>query len=224
MASKGNNVPWAFVGGPLWLDFINTEIVEHGQARDLLQNIDDYQTWLRLAVARTGQSDVIVLPRGHQQANEKIVIAQIRQFRDALREFANTSLQGKEMPGKFLKEINQVLGSYVGFTQLRKREGAWVTEFVRADAASSLSSLLPIAQSLAEFATTADLSRLHHCGNPECILFFYDDTKNQARRFCSAATCGNRLRVAAHYRRQRELRSRKKTKEDERRRKKTKES
>jgi predicted RNA-binding Zn ribbon-like protein len=34
------------------------------------------------------------------------------------------------------------------------------------------------------------------------VLFFYDTTKNHARRWCSMAFCGNRHKVAAHYRRQ----------------------
>jgi predicted RNA-binding Zn ribbon-like protein len=33
------------------------------------------------------------------------------------------------------------------------------------------------------------------------VLFFYDTTKNHARRWCSMAFCGNRHKVAAHYRR-----------------------
>jgi predicted RNA-binding Zn ribbon-like protein len=41
------------------------------------------------------------------------------------------------------------------------------------------------------------------CRNSACILFFYDMTKNHARQWCSMRLCGNRMKVAAHYRRQR---------------------
>jgi predicted RNA-binding Zn ribbon-like protein len=33
------------------------------------------------------------------------------------------------------------------------------------------------------------------------VLFFYDTTKNHARHWCSMTICGNRSKVAAHYRR-----------------------
>jgi len=41
------------------------------------------------------------------------------------------------------------------------------------------------------------------CQNPQCVLLFYDTTKNHARRWCSMAACGNRAKVAAHYQRAR---------------------
>ena len=37
--------------------------------------------------------------------------------------------------------------------------------------------------------------RLKLCGADGCGAFFYDDTKNRARRWCDARTCGNRTRV-----------------------------
>jgi hypothetical protein len=40
MSSKVKAASWLFVGGALWLDFINTEIVEHGHARIC------FKTWL----------------------------------------------------------------------------------------------------------------------------------------------------------------------------------
>jgi hypothetical protein len=37
--------------------------------------------------------------------------------------------------------------------------------------------------------------RLAVCGNPACRLVFVDDSKNQSRRWCDNAGCGNRFRV-----------------------------
>ena len=54
-----------------------------------------------------------------------------------------------------------------------------------------------------ETGLTADLSLVKACQNPQCVLFFYDTTKNHARRWCSMAACGNRAKVAAHYQRAR---------------------
>ncbi|XES01431.1 CGNR zinc finger domain-containing protein [Streptomyces sp. S1D4-11] len=40
--------------------------------------------------------------------------------------------------------------------------------------------------------------RLRPCLAPNCLLFF---VKNHARRECCSPVCGNRVRVARHYRR-----------------------
>jgi predicted RNA-binding Zn ribbon-like protein len=52
-----------------------------------------------------------------------------------------------------------------------------------------------------------DPALVRRCGNPKCVLYFYDTTKNHNRRFCSPAICGNRVKAAARYRRQRGGRS-----------------
>lgn len=44
----------------------------------------------------------------------------------------------------------------------------------------------------------AGTSRLHRCAGPDCHAVFVDLSRNQSRRFCSPAVCGNRVHVAAH--------------------------
>jgi len=63
--------------------------------------------------------------------------------------------------------------------------------------------LAAIAASAAQLLGGDDLSLVKACQNPQCVLFFYDTTKNHARRWCSMAACGNRAKVAAHYQRAR---------------------
>ena len=61
--------------------------------------------------------------------------------------------------------------------------------------------LVLIAVAAADLLCHGDLSLVKKCDNPRCILYFYDTTKNHARRWCSMAGCGNRMKAAAHYRR-----------------------
>jgi predicted RNA-binding Zn ribbon-like protein len=63
--------------------------------------------------------------------------------------------------------------------------------------------LVPVAESAAGLLSSGNLALVRKCENPECILFFYDTTKNHGRRWCSMSACGNRAKVAAHYRRTR---------------------
>lgn len=43
--------------------------------------------------------------------------------------------------------------------------------------------------------------RVRSCGNPACVLWFLDTTRSGTRRWCSMATCGNRLKARRHYQR-----------------------
>ncbi|MFC8046660.1 CGNR zinc finger domain-containing protein [Nocardia sp. NPDC057353] len=41
--------------------------------------------------------------------------------------------------------------------------------------------------------------RIRQCAHPDCVLFFYDTSRNGTRRWHSMAACGNRTKAARHY-------------------------
>ncbi|MFI5801251.1 CGNR zinc finger domain-containing protein [Streptomyces sp. NPDC051561] len=41
--------------------------------------------------------------------------------------------------------------------------------------------------------------RIRPCANPQCVLHFYDVSKNGTRRWCSMSGCGNRAKASRHY-------------------------
>jgi predicted RNA-binding Zn ribbon-like protein len=41
--------------------------------------------------------------------------------------------------------------------------------------------------------------RIRKCANPDCVLWFYDVSKNGQRRWCSMQGCGNRMKAARFY-------------------------
>jgi len=61
--------------------------------------------------------------------------------------------------------------------------------------------LAPLAHSAADLFTEAERSRVRKCR--ECLLHFLDTSKKGTRHWCSMQRCGNRLKVAAYARRQR---------------------
>jgi predicted RNA-binding Zn ribbon-like protein len=52
-------------------------------------------------------------------------------------------------------------------------------------------------------ATRLDRSRVRRCGREGCVLLFLDTSKNNTRRWCDMAVCGNRVKAATHYHRHR---------------------
>lgn len=48
--------------------------------------------------------------------------------------------------------------------------------------------------------------RLRACANDECRLFLVDRSKSNSARWCSMASCGNRMKARRHYERSRPAR------------------
>ena len=44
---------------------------------------------------------------------------------------------------------------------------------------------------------------IRRSGNPDCVLCFYDATRNHRRQWCAMGTCGNLMKVRAFRRRHR---------------------
>jgi predicted RNA-binding Zn ribbon-like protein len=60
----------------------------------------------------------------------------------------------------------------------------------------------PVARSAGDLLVGPELGRLKECpGSPgrPCGFLFVDRTRNDSRRWCSGATCGNRTRLHRHY-------------------------
>jgi predicted RNA-binding Zn ribbon-like protein len=187
-----------WVGNDLSLDFVNTTPVLDGRPVDLLDSFRDLVDWLGEGQVM-GEGDRRTLLRRIGGAAGRVLLDEAREFRAALRSLFEAVVAGAEPPAGPVAAINE---------RLRRREVPEVRyedgSFVRAAPHARLderSLLLPIAEAAAELLTKRDLSLLKRCENPACVLLYYDTTKNHARRWCSMAFCGNRHKVAAHYRR-----------------------
>lgn len=62
-----------------------------------------------------------------------------------------------------------------------------------------------LALATADVLTSAAVSSLHACANPECRWLFLDLSKNHMRRWCDMKICGNRTK-ARRFRQQRSAR------------------
>jgi predicted RNA-binding Zn ribbon-like protein len=191
-----------FIGNHPCLDFINTRIVLNGQPVDLLETFSDLVTWLvqggllNREEAKQGERKWGGKPesmRTHDQA---------REFRASLREMVERIAAGKSVPSAAIETINRMLRYCVGYPQLTGHSGKFEREF-QTESQESNRLLGLLAESASDLLCTCDLSLIKKCQNPPCVLFFYDTTKNHARHWCSMSVCGNRTKVAAHYRRHR---------------------
>ncbi|MBH0200176.1 MAG: hypothetical protein HP497_12280 [Nitrospira sp.] len=190
-----------FVGNHPCFDFINTQMIVNGEPTDLLESFDDFISWLVQANLLTkAQAEVAGAELNHKECISSL--EQAKTFRTTLRDLTARIVARKSIPASIINVINQFLSQRPGYPQLVRRKGGFEQRFHSA-AAPVHNLLVPLAETAGDLLCRADFALIKKCGNPACILYFYDTTKNHTRNWCSMQTCGNRMKVAAHYRRNR---------------------
>jgi predicted RNA-binding Zn ribbon-like protein len=129
--------------------------------------------------------------------------AQARKMRERTRRWLE---RWRRMPARHYGEELAALNAYLAGGRWQRKlvmtdEGLRVAEHWRLDTTEVLLAL--IAWQVAKLVTLEQPSLLKECAGTGCTLWFLDRTKSHRRRFCSAAVCGNRAKVAAFRERQR---------------------
>ena len=193
--------PFLFVGNHPCLDFINTELIVEGHRTDLLEECADVIEWLiRTKLLGANEGKGIAARLG--QAAGVGLLSEAKAFRVVLREMAEQIVARKPVPRSVIETINRLLSQRPGYPQLLRTADRVERHFYSSTQGPS-QFLALLAEAASDLLCTKDLSLVKKCRNQACILFFYDTTKNHARQWCSMSICGNRMKVAAHYRRQR---------------------
>jgi len=191
-----------FVSNSRCLDFVNTELIVKGRRVDLLENFGDLISWLVQAQALDAVEAKNAVRQWDSQAEGSRLFEEGRTFRATLRAMVERLVNGKPVQQATLDAINKLLRNRIGYSQLVRVRGGFERRF-HAESAEAIHLLVPLAEFASDLLCHHDLALVKKCQNPACILYFYDTTKNHARRWCSMSICGNRMKVAAHYSRHR---------------------
>ena len=180
---------FVFLGNNAAIDFVNTEIVSHGELVDLLQDDADFIRW----------ADAAGFDLKNQLSAEDLLAA--KQLRSALKDLFQTRMARQNARRGSLATVNRHLRQHATHEILRFNARSPDFELVPDKAASSTTALLArLAYEGAVLLASPRASQLKHCDNPACVLIFLDTSRNQQRRWCSMDTCGNRAKAAKHYR------------------------
>lgn len=206
MRKGQSNKTFLFLGNHSCLDFINTQMIQQGRLVDLLESYDDLVSWLvQASVLTTAEATEVVRKWGGHRAGDR-TFEEARAFRAVLRGMVEQTVKGRSVPTAAIDSINRFLGARLGYTHLAQVRGGFERRF-QSQTTQAIHLLVPLAELASDLLCYSDLSLIKRCQNPACILYFYDTTKNHARHWCSMNICGNRMKVAAHYRRTRSQRS-----------------
>lgn len=201
MERKLETSKFYLVGNNLSVDFVNTRIRENGAPKELLESFDDLIAW----AARANLSNLTQAKSLLQDWSGRPKAAQVLKlalnFRETLREMVLDAERGAAIKPAVIEAINMVMKAENGYAEVVRTEEGFEKRF-RADFSDPGQLLAPIAEAAADLLCYGNLAYLKKCEGADCVLHFYDATKNHSRRWCNMAACGNRAKVAAFYQRQ----------------------
>lgn len=174
-----------FLGGAAWIDLLNSTLSPDGGTTivDFLEDDRAFARWC--ANAGLAAKETI--------ASERRTAAALR---DLLRPVFDLLAAGKPIPAPLLARINALLADAPFVRQLVRGADQRRYQVREQPAGAQHRVVSRIAEDFAQFAADHEAGRLKHCDNPACTMLFYDKGKNNRRRWCSAAVCGNRDKVA----------------------------
>ena len=193
--------PFLFVGNHPCFDFINTELIVERRRTDFLVEWEDLIDWVIKAKLFDTDEAKETVARMDQAEGERL-LTETKAFRAVLREMAEQFVARKPVPRSAIETINRLLSQRPGYPQLLRMNGLFERHF-HSTTQGAAHILALLAEAASNLLCTKDFTLVKKCRNQFCILYFYDTTKNHARQWCSMSLCGNRMKVAAHYRRQR---------------------
>jgi predicted RNA-binding Zn ribbon-like protein len=180
--------------GRLSVDFVNAAPSNTELSWDRLINFLDSTN---IVSAERG-AQLLGLPQIDPQAAEALLL-KARRLNVALRKAFMAMLRKQRMAREWIEPVNEILRITEGHDELVGQDSTWKIEFVARE--GGLDWLLAaVARSGAEIVAEGTHAPLRLCANPQCGLFFYDDSRTRRRRWCSMAICGNRSKVAAFAR------------------------
>ena len=173
------------------LDFINSEYGIGDQRHDCLTDDQSVMDWLTAAG---------LLPVSASQNLAQDLLVRARELRECSRAVVNGAMNGVAVD---FEVINQVLEAGRPMRALeRDGDSGGFRIGIHPRDSSAASLLWPLADALVNLVTNDKFEYVRQCEAHDCILLFHDLSKSHRRRWCSMATCGNRMKVAAFRSRQ----------------------
>lgn len=183
------------------LDFLNTRPVLADGPTELLPDVPALERWL-IASGIVHSAKLKALVRSWRHSPEAAsFLRDLIAFRERLRDAVVRLEAGSSPPDDFLDEVNRGLLRHAPATRLRKRDQRIVREPVM-EFHRPTDLWAVIFDATANLLAEPQTERLRQCES--CVLHFFDSSKKGSRRWCSMSLCGNKLKVAAYQRRQRD--------------------
>lgn len=194
MESRASSL--SLVGGVLALDFVNT-----AGARATTAPAEHLSTAINVVAwaAHAGSIDAATAKRvsaavGADSDTARKVLRHAVQLRDVIYVVGAAIARGEAPPQPELRTLKDIAQRAMGAAELTPTAaGGYDFDFSRAPTEAAL--LGPIAWSAIDLLAKAPFERIKQCPAHDCGWLFLDTSKNNSRRWCDMATCGNRSKA-----------------------------
>lgn len=173
-------------GEPLALDLVNTRPA----VGDLLATPGDLRSWWVLEADR--------LPEAVPHEVTAVDLAAVRAVREhTVRALAEVR-RGAEPSVSDLEALGEAQRAAPAIDE-PSWNGSVVTVTRRREGSPGRQLAASLAEAAVELLAHPEVTRIRECEADDCVMLFLPT--HPRRRWCSAARCGNRMRVARHYQR-----------------------
>jgi len=178
------------VGGePLALDLADTLVTVTDPPTELLTDESRSRAFWALQAGR--------LPVGATPPS----LAATRALRAATRDLLEARASGRQLPSEAVAVVNLAAAAAPFSPCLKLGANGWSVEPACGAPDDGAWALASVARSAIDLIIGDTATRLRRCANPECSMLFVAESGR--RVWCTPNICGNRARVARHYRRHR---------------------
>jgi predicted RNA-binding Zn ribbon-like protein len=193
------------LGEPVPVELVNTVWADRDGVHDALESPAEAAAWLAAIAQRSDLATGVDVSAMSAADLERLTV-RLRRLRDALRRLAAQATDDPRPNGRSpitgleaaVIEVNRAAAETPRWSTLNWSPGADPSRMWRAGKAAPYALLSEIAESAVELFAGVQRPRLRACLAPGCVLYFI---KGHPRREWCSAGCGNRARVARHYRR-----------------------
>ena len=190
------------LGEPVPIELMNTLWADREGTHDALSDRSELRGWLHALAPRLAAesaADLGAEPTARQ-------LQEFRTLRDALRRLAATATDDPRPAAASptvrldaaVAAVNTACARSPQWSHLRWADGGTPVRTALSAQPPATAALATIAEQAVRLFAGPDRDNLRACEAPGCVLYFLRD--HPRRAWCSAG-CGNRARVARHYRR-----------------------
>jgi predicted RNA-binding Zn ribbon-like protein len=193
------NLDFFFVGNHPSLDLANTLIATKGLPLEFLPDFTTFCRWASRAGLAPADK-IKLMSRTWDRAQMEAFLADLKGYRAKVKEVIAQIGRKKPVPASFLEETNRLLLEAGAVLQVEAKDAKTFGRTWPLDWSQPKSVLGLFAETGLKLVCDCDLSLVRECESPDCVLTFYDTTKNHRRRWCSMEVCGNRHKATLHRR------------------------
>lgn len=170
----------------LWTDFLNSMWHDwrgSGESEDRLKNNE----WLKSFLKKWNLSPS--LPIKEDELRQLTSLRELMK-RISLSVSANNAIKQKE-----LDTFNTFLEKRTLEPRLVKHNEHFGIHMENQKSDSWEQVMSEIAYSFAKTLSEGETERIRRCSNPDCKWFYYDNTRNKSKIYCTSRLCGNLMKV-----------------------------